>query len=272
MTLHKKDSPFKGLYSPLPDIHAYLKRIGFDQNLEINLDCLEKLIQCHLLTIPFENLDIFYKRQEPSLEIESMFRKIVADCRGGYCFELNGLFLKLLDAVGFSCFSSLARIVLGRDYQTPYVHRINFVKLGTKIYFCDVGYGGPGPNQALEIVYDTILTTKFNKKFRFIKKQDNTILETEIDGDFVPLMEFLIKEYDEVEFLPVNTFCSNSEYEPFKHHQMVHKLTPNGKCSINGNLLRIKENDTVTEIQLNGKDEFSDALKQYFGISYSVPE
>ena len=72
-------------------IEAYLERLeltGIDRRpTRQNLQALQ---QAHLYHIPDENLDVM--RGVPlSLEIDDLFRKIVLNHRGGYCFELNGL-------------------------------------------------------------------------------------------------------------------------------------------------------------------------------------
>ena len=88
----ERKSPFEKLYAPIPDTDAYLSRIGFDGKAEPTFDCLKKLMSCHLAAVPFENLDVYHGGIEPSLETDAMFEKIVTNRRGGYCFELNGLF------------------------------------------------------------------------------------------------------------------------------------------------------------------------------------
>lgn len=83
------------------DIKAYLNRIGYEGAVNPSSDTLRALHLAHVLTVPFENLDIHLGRSI-SIEPEALFRKIVLARRGGYCFELNGLFALLLEQLGFS--------------------------------------------------------------------------------------------------------------------------------------------------------------------------
>ena len=82
------------------DIGAYLRRIGLDRTPPPTLDGLAELSLAHLCTVPFENLDIAAGRPL-SLDPDALFDKIVARRRGGFCYELNGLFAELLRALGF---------------------------------------------------------------------------------------------------------------------------------------------------------------------------
>ncbi|MEL6256920.1 MAG: arylamine N-acetyltransferase, partial [Bacteroidota bacterium] len=82
------------------DIQAYLNRIGYEGNLEPNLRLLRELQSQHIYQIPFENLDIHYGR-EIILDKEKIFQKVMEEQRGGFCYELNGLFYFLLEKLGY---------------------------------------------------------------------------------------------------------------------------------------------------------------------------
>ena len=73
------------------DRDSYLHRINCAGEIIPTVDCLKALQHAHLYTIPFENFDILLGR-DINLEPEVLFHKMVHKKRGGYCFELNGLF------------------------------------------------------------------------------------------------------------------------------------------------------------------------------------
>jgi N-hydroxyarylamine O-acetyltransferase len=52
-----------------------------------------------LFSVPFENLDV-QQGKVISLVPEEIYRKIVERNRGGYCYEVNGLFAMALNALG----------------------------------------------------------------------------------------------------------------------------------------------------------------------------
>ena len=79
------------------EIAAYLSRIQYQGGLEPNLENLRNLQVAHLLHVPFENLDIHRKVE---IDLEGSYEKIVKRNRGGFCYELNGLFYELLEALG----------------------------------------------------------------------------------------------------------------------------------------------------------------------------
>jgi len=77
------------------DIDAYLERIGAPPPAAVTLDALAELVLAQLYSVPFENLDIAAGRRL-SVDVEAIHDKIVTRRRGGFCYELNGLFAGLL--------------------------------------------------------------------------------------------------------------------------------------------------------------------------------
>ncbi len=82
------------------DVQAYLQRINYRGELAPTAATLRELHRAHLLAVPFENLDIQLGRPI-LLDEQALFDKIVTYRRGGFCYELNGLFALLLRALGF---------------------------------------------------------------------------------------------------------------------------------------------------------------------------
>jgi N-hydroxyarylamine O-acetyltransferase len=79
---------------------AYLDRIGAAQPREPSLDALAELALAHLYSVPFENLDIANGRTL-SVDPEAIYDKVVTRRRGGFCYELNGVFSWLLRELGY---------------------------------------------------------------------------------------------------------------------------------------------------------------------------
>ena len=133
------------------DVARYLDRLGLAIEAPAlpDVDWLERLHSAHVSTVPFENLSItgppFDERPGPGvdLDLETLFVKIVENRRGGFCYELNGLFGWLLAEVGYDT-DRLAAMVIGDDgdVQPPANHHTNLVRLD-RPYVVDVGLGIP---------------------------------------------------------------------------------------------------------------------------------
>ena len=71
------------------DMQAYLQRINYHGSLSPSIQTLRDLHLAHLLTVPFENLSVYYEEQIV-LQDKALFDKVVSRRRGGFCYELNG--------------------------------------------------------------------------------------------------------------------------------------------------------------------------------------
>ena len=78
---------------------AYLRRIGVTDPVPSDVQGLRVLHRAHQMTVPFENLSIHLSEQI-SLAEDDLVAKIVTARRGGFCYELNGLFALLLETLG----------------------------------------------------------------------------------------------------------------------------------------------------------------------------
>lgn len=132
------------------DVGRYLERIGVDWPTAASptLDRLATLQRRHLLSVPFENLDIVAGRPI-ALAPAAFFEKVVARGRGGFCYELNGLFAWLLDALGFDVRLVEGRVLEDHGFTPRFAHAAVLVDLGADgppgsragWYLADVGFG-----------------------------------------------------------------------------------------------------------------------------------
>jgi N-hydroxyarylamine O-acetyltransferase len=103
------------------EIKAYLERIKYTNHIILDIQTLYDLHLAHMLAVPFENLDIGLKRPIRITE-QAIYEKIVTKNRGGFCYELNGLFAWLLNQTGFNVTFLNARVYdregnLGIDFD-----------------------------------------------------------------------------------------------------------------------------------------------------------
>ena len=122
------------------DTNAYLERIGYHGRIQPNREALCGLHLKHLLSIPFENLDIHLGRPI-ILSEKAFYDKIITQHRGGFCYDLNGLFATLLDELGFKVSMLSARVARkGRGFSPDFDHMTLLVQLEHP-WLVDVGFG-----------------------------------------------------------------------------------------------------------------------------------
>jgi len=122
-------------------IDEYLARIGYIGPREPTPEVLRALHERHLLSVPFENLDIHIGREIVPDEAR-ILDKIVRQRRGGFCYELNGAFAALLRALGFDVDMLSARVPRADGTISPeFDHMTLLVRAGGERWLADVGFG-----------------------------------------------------------------------------------------------------------------------------------
>ncbi|HKQ28843.1 MAG TPA: arylamine N-acetyltransferase [Burkholderiales bacterium] len=125
------------------DLKGYFERIGFRGAPSPTLETLQQLHLLHAQAIPFEGISPFIG-EEVRLDIASVQEKLIRRGRGGYCFEQNVLFWRVLRTIGFSVIGLGGRVRLNwaDDFITPRGHMLLLVTLPEGRYIADVGFGG----------------------------------------------------------------------------------------------------------------------------------
>jgi N-hydroxyarylamine O-acetyltransferase len=121
------------------DAAAYLDRIGYTGRTEPTAETLAALHRAHMLAVPFENLDLHLGRRNV-LDPDHVFDKVVRRRRGGWCFELNGLFALLLEHLGYRVTRCAAAVVLSEPGTPDFAHLTLRVDLDEP-WIADVGFG-----------------------------------------------------------------------------------------------------------------------------------
>ena len=119
------------------DVDKYLERIGVEHPGSISVEALERLQRAHLTSVPFENLDVYYRRGV-STRPDWSVQKIVSRRRGGWCYEVNGAFATLLEHLGFPV-KWVAGIV--PPSESGYPDHLAIEVALDRPYLVDVGFG-----------------------------------------------------------------------------------------------------------------------------------
>lgn len=258
---------YEKLYLPIPDVDAYLERLHMPRPSRLDKAYLDELIYAHQCCILFENLDICDLHRPVSLEIPALFQKIIVQRRGGYCFELNGLFVQLLKDLGFNACSCMSRIVRGKTFKGPILHRGIIVSLDGKDHYCDVGYGGPQPPGA--VLIEDGHSEDLHREVFHIRKIDEywwMLSRTTSEGVSEDVLCFYTMPQDPVDFLTIHAYCSGNPASIFTQKRFVNLRTPGGSRSILGDTYTCTENGRTTVRAIQSDAEFREILAQAFSL------
>lgn len=251
------------------DRNAYLKRLNYMGKIMPTLDHLKALHHAQLYTIPFENFDILLGRGI-NLDPAALFNKLVHKKRGGYCYELNGLFLMALKAFGFD-----ARALLGRVHKTGTPtgrgHQISLIILQGRQWIADVGFGGDTPRAPLPLELNQP-TIHDGQKIRLVDTDHfGTMLQTLKDDQWQDLYSFDLGHVCPADIDYGNHFNSTHPSALFTFARVAALPVDNGVITIFNNTLKrsITGKDEVQELAEG--QAYLDALKTHFGIELDAP-
>lgn len=254
-------------------LEPYLERLGMaTTGLSADTETLHALHQGHVFNIPFENLDICLGKKL-SLAPEDLFRKLVTQKRGGYCFELNGLFYRLLQQVGFEIQLLFARVWYNAPPPAvhpgpfpPRGHQLMQVTVEGRTWLCDVGFGGNGLLSPLPLEIGPEIP-QFTETFRLIEAPPfGTMLQYRQEDEWKNLYSFERETYYPEDYTTANYFYATSPESPFTRGPVCTKPTPTGRIILHGTTLKTRSGNAQNTLPLKSPEEYLDQLKQVFDL------
>lgn len=250
------------------DLNRYLARIGFEGEAKADLATLTELMRLQLRSVPFENLDV-QAGQVVSLVPEDIVQKIVTQRRGGYCYEVNGLFSMALEALGISHFFVAARPMFYAE-RRPKTHMAILVKLADQNWLCDLGFGSYGLRAPLSMgVLDTEVLQDQDKYMLSQLPDQEYLLQACIGGQWTAQFSFSPVAQEWLDFAPVNYLNSTHPESIFVKQLLVILQTPEGRKILSGTVLKNWSHGSLTQ-QVLAETELPAVLREEFGID--VPD
>lgn len=246
------------------DTKAYLERINYTGPLVVSAETLRLLQVAHLRTVPFENLSI-HSGEPILLNDEALFEKIVRRRRGGFCYELNGLFAALLRSLGFEVIMLSAQVANAEGaFSRDFDHMTLLVSLAEK-WLVDVGFGDSFPEPLL--IDNAVEQTQGTRTYRILREGDKLILsQRSEDAEWEPQYRFTLTPYQYQDYLEMCRYHQTSEQSHFTRSRICSRATPTGRISLSGMRLIETAGGQKHERLLSNQDEYATILSEQFGI------
>jgi N-hydroxyarylamine O-acetyltransferase len=256
--------------SPIPaarlDLDAYCARIGYVGPRTPTLDALRALQELHPAAIPFEAIDVLLGRGV-DLSPAAIEAKLIGRGRGGYCFEQNLLFKRVLMAFGFEVEGLLGRVrwMAPPDTTRPRTHMALRVGINGESWLADVGFGGRVPTAPLRFGSTEPQPTR-HECFRLAPSADGFVLAAQLGEAWQPLYELSREPQLDVDYEVPNWFTSTHPASPFRHDLLVARTTPRARYTLTGNGLTVRYADGGLERRTLSAEALERSLAEIFGL------
>jgi N-hydroxyarylamine O-acetyltransferase len=247
------------------DLSDYLERIKLVKIPAPTLEFIQEMMQQQLFNIPFENLDV-QAGKIVSLVPEEIVDKLVHRNRGGYCYEVNGLFAMALQKIGISCYFTAAHSM---TYPTrrPRTHLVVIAKIEAKTYLLDTGFGSHGIRLPMDLSQTNQEIVQDGQTYKLEKKGSDFNLYSLVQGTWLPQYSFKKQAYEYIEFAPANYMNSTHPDSIFVKAPLIILFNPEGKKVLTGSTIKSYSNGQMSE-KVFSKEEYAAILKAEFNLVY----
>lgn len=250
------------------NVPAYLERIDYAGPTAPSPETLRALHRAHLFAVPFENLDVHLGRAIVCDEARFL-HKIVNECRGGFCYELNGAFAALLRALGFNVTLLSACVPRADGSDGPeFDHltlRVDLEELHSDTpWLADVGFGDgffeplrlePGVEQA-----------QIGRIYRLTEAEDVFRLEVMTGEKWKTEYSFTLQPRQLFDFAAMCHYHQTSPESHFTRNRICTRATPDGRVTLSNGKLIETRNEARTERTLS-EEEWAACLRDLFGMT-----
>jgi N-hydroxyarylamine O-acetyltransferase len=255
------------------DLEAYCARINYSGARTPTLETLAALHLAHPAAIPFENLDPVLGHTV-ALDESALQAKMIEGGRGGYCYEQNGLFYRVLTQLGFAITGLAARVLRGRlePNASPRSHMLLRCDIAGETFIADVGFGVLSLTAPVRL-YATAIQKTPHGDFRIAPEGDGFTLHSFVDGSWDALYTFSLEKNLLQDYEAANWYRSTHPQSRFVQNLMVARPLPGIRLSLLNNQFSRRRvgDDSVERRELRSGAEIADLLEHEFGIALPGP-
>lgn len=246
------------------DVPAYLARIGYSGSVEATAETLRAIHRAHMLSVPFENLDISLGRQIVAEE-DAVLKKVIAHQRGGFCYELNGAFAALLRGLGFKVTLLSARVARANGGEGPEFDHLTLRVDLQEPWLADVGFG----ESFLEPLRLEAGREQFDPAGTFRLIEDGSrwqMQKSEPDAPWKPQYSFSLLPRRLEEFAGMCHYHQTSPASSFTQKRICSRATPDGRITLSEMKLIVTNKGQREEVILASEEEWLRTLEEQFGL------
>jgi N-hydroxyarylamine O-acetyltransferase len=259
-----KESINYKIEAPSFNLQQYLDRIKYSGAIELNFEGIKKLMQSQIFSVPFENIDV-QAGKVISLIGDDIVTQIVNKNRGGYCYQINGIFSLMLQEIGVPHYYIAVRPLVNPG-QYAKTHLAIIATIENEEYLIDLGFGGNSIREPLKLSEIKTEIKQDLDTFTLIKTEDDDyLLQIQIGKEWSNLYSFDLNPQRWIDFKPANHYNYSHPDSTFTQRLIVVLQNPLGKKILLKNSIKFVTNG-VTEIISFEDNQLETILEKEFNL------
>ena len=243
----------------------YLARIRYQGTPTPDIETVASLMRHQLFSVPFENLDV-QAGKVVSLVPEDIVQKIVHRKRGGYCYEVNGLFAMALESLGIPYQFAAARPMIYPE-RRPRTHMVLVVTLQGEQWLCDLGFGSYGIRAPMRLSALDAEIRQDDDTFKLVPIDNGFhLLQAKVDGEWANQYAFDLSYQEWADFIPANYLNSTHPGSIFTQKIIAVQFTDAGRKILAGDSFKVVAHGR-TEQRTIAWEEAGGILMHEFGLN-----
>ncbi|TXH67992.1 MAG: arylamine N-acetyltransferase [Thiothrix sp.] len=252
------------MYAENFKLDDYCRRIRFTGEVKPDFASVKTLMLQHLKTIPFENLNVLAGKVI-SLKPEDIVDKLIHQQRGGYCYEMNGLFALALTALGLE-YQWVAARPLFYPVRRPRTHAALIVNFEGVEWLLDLGFGSYGIREPMRLDLLNQPVQQGYDQFMLSPEEDGDLaVQALVDGVWIKQYGFNRSPVEWVDFAPANWMNSTHPDAIFTQKNVIVLFTATGRKTLFGQLFKEYKAGQVSQITVQ-TEQIGPVLEQEFNL------
>lgn len=250
------------------DLDAYFARIGYDGPRDASLATLQALNALHPAAIPFEAIDCLLDRGV-DISPAAVDAKLIHGRRGGYCFEHNSLFARVLTALGFEVEGLAARVRWNMAPDAPAqprTHQVLKVTAGGRDWLVDVGFGGCVLTAPLRLEPHVEQPTDHDV-YRLVPIPGGYTQEVLREPGWVPAYDVPMTPCVPRDYEMANWFTSTHPTSHFRSNLLAGRTTPQARYGLLFNRFTVRPVGGESSREILDADGIERVLRDVFGLA-----
>ena len=203
------------------------------------------------------------------LEDEALFAKVVGHRRGGFCYELNGLFASLLRELGYDVVKLSARVANDQGEFGPDFDHMTLLVTAPEApetrWLVDVGFGDSF-NEPL-LLDSREPQTQGNRAYRIDTDHDDLVLmQREGEGEWKSQYRFTLEPHEYSDYVEMCRYHQTSPQSHFTRARVCTRATPDGRITLSELRFITTTKGEREERLLDDEKAYQFVLREQFGI------